>query len=121
MRSAGSRAVDLEFVGFTAHMSSAISFSVFVVALLCPYTSAVPDQRVMPRPFSPMQNAAVDYADMRARVAHAFAEKAHEMSAVITVLQTLSRETAALTEAIQTHCGVKMDAAPIAGRNALRG
>merc|ERR1712107_339737 len=66
--------------------------------------------------FSQVRNAAVDYVDVRARVANAFPEKAHEMSALITVLQTLSKETAALTESIHAHCGVKMSAKPIANR-----
>merc|ERR1712110_618938 len=98
-----------------------LCFSFLVLASCCPYTSAVPAQQVISPSFFKTQDAAVDYVDVRSRVAHAFPEKAHEMSAILTILQTLSRETAALTESIHTHCGVKMAAKPIANRTALRG
>ena len=105
-------------VGLMAHMSFAILSGLFLLSSICPYANATTNQRTLPQTFSQMQSGAVNYADVRTRVAHAFAEKAHEMSAVIGVLQTLSKETAALTETIQTHCGVKMGAVR---RNALRG
>lgn len=108
-------------VTFMAHMRLSIPVSMFVLASICSSTSATPDQRAMPQTFSKLQSAAVNYADVRTRVAHAFAEKAHEMSAVITLLQTLSKETVALTETIHTHCGAKMSTVPIARSNALRG
>ena len=99
------------------NMSFAFRFSVLVLASLCQHMSATP----MPHSFAKTESPAVDYADVRARVQHAFPEKAHEMSAFISVLQTLSKETVALTETIHAHCGVKMDATPIARRTALRG
>ena len=46
----------------------------------------------------------VNYADVRARVEHAFEERAHEMAATLSVLQEVSKETAALLERINTHC-----------------
>ena len=88
--------------------------------MLRSYTRNVSSASTAPL-FSQVRNAAVDYVDVRARVANAFPEKAHEMSALITVLQTLSKETAALTESIHTHCGVKMAAKAIANRTSLRG
>ena len=98
-------AIDLTRCGMA---SFTLCFSVMLLVSCCSFTSAISAQQVLPPSFSQTRNAAVDYADVRARVAHAFPEKAHEMSAIITVLQTLSKETAALTESMHTHCGVKM-------------
>ena len=49
--------------------------------------------------------SSVNYADVRARVAHGFIEKANEMANAIAVLQDLSRATVDLSEQIATHCG----------------
>ena len=46
----------------------------------------------------------VNYAEVRARVTHGFAEKANEMADAIAVLQDLSRATLGLTEDITKHC-----------------
>ena len=46
----------------------------------------------------------VNYAEVRARVAHGFAEKANEMADAIAVLQDLSRTTVDLTDQITKHC-----------------
>ena len=93
-------------------------FALFVLASLNP---SLAEQPLMAQSFSKAPSAIVDYALVRARVANAFAEKAHEMSAVVAVLQTLSKETQALVETIHSHCGAKMEATPNARRSALRG
>ena len=48
---------------------------------------------------------AVNYAEVRMRVAHAYAEKAYEMSLAISELQSLSRQTAGLLADIEKNCG----------------
>ena len=48
----------------------------------------------------------VDYADVRKQVSHAFAERAHEMSATLAVLQGVSKATAAEIKAVQARCGL---------------
>ena len=46
----------------------------------------------------------INYADVRKRVSYAFAEKAHEIADAIAVVQSLSKEGAALLEEIKTQC-----------------
>ena len=46
----------------------------------------------------------VNYADVRARVAKSFPEKANEIANLIAVLQDLSKATVDLTKQISTHC-----------------
>ena len=46
----------------------------------------------------------VNYADVRARVAKSFPEKANEIGNLIAVLQDLSKATVDLTNQISTHC-----------------
>ena len=48
----------------------------------------------------------VDYADVRKQVSHAFAERAHEMSATLAALQGVSKATAAEIKAVQARCGL---------------
>lgn len=46
----------------------------------------------------------INYADVRKRVSYAFAEKANEIADAIAVVQSLSKEGAALLEEIKTQC-----------------
>jgi hypothetical protein len=46
----------------------------------------------------------VNYAAVRARVAHGFSEKANEIADTIAVLQDISRATMDLTDQISVHC-----------------
>ena len=46
----------------------------------------------------------INYADVRKRVQHAFAEKAHEIADAIAVVQSLSKEGATLMEEIRAQC-----------------
>ena len=104
-----------------AHSNKTTCLAFLVFVSLCPsLVVAVPAQPVLPPSLAKAPSAVVDYADVRARVANAFAEKAHEMSAVIAVLQKLSKETTAIVETINTHCGVKLEAAESPMRSALR-
>ena len=48
--------------------------------------------------------ADVNYADVRARVAHGFAEKANEIAETIAVLQDISIATVDLTDKISARC-----------------
>ena len=45
-----------------------------------------------------------DYASARVLVENAYAEKVHEMAGAVNLLLGLSRDTAALIAAINTHC-----------------
>ena len=47
----------------------------------------------------------VNYADVRARVAHAFAAKASELGDAIALVQGLSKESVALLDQIRIYCG----------------
>ena len=46
----------------------------------------------------------VNYAEIRARVANGFIEKANEMADALAVLQDLSRASSGLREQISKHC-----------------
>ena len=46
----------------------------------------------------------VNYAEIRARVANGFIEKANEMADALAVLQELSKATSSLSEQITKHC-----------------
>ena len=46
----------------------------------------------------------VNYAEIRSRVAHAFEEKAYEMSQLLGSLQDASKESQALLAAIDAQC-----------------
>ena len=48
--------------------------------------------------------AVVNYAEIRARVAHGFIEKANEMADAVAVLQDLSKASSGLSEQIKKHC-----------------
>ena len=48
----------------------------------------------------------INYADVRINVAHAFEERAHEMTATLAALQEVSKATVALTREIETKCGI---------------
>ena len=48
--------------------------------------------------------AIVNYAEIRARVANGFIEKANEMADALAVLQDLSRASFGLREQISKHC-----------------
>ena len=103
-----------------APSSKATCFALFLLASVSPSVAA-PAQPLLPQSFSKTPSASVNYADVRARVANAFAEKAYEMSAMVAVLQTLSKETSSLVETIHAHCGAKMEVAPKTRQSALRG
>jgi len=47
----------------------------------------------------------VNYAEVRARVAHAFAAKASELGDAIALVQGLSKESMSLLDQIHTYCG----------------
>eukprot|EP00406_Dinophysis_acuminata_P001574 CAMPEP_0179210966 /NCGR_PEP_ID=MMETSP0797-20121207/96_1 /TAXON_ID=47934 /ORGANISM="Dinophysis acuminata, Strain DAEP01" /LENGTH=75 /DNA_ID=CAMNT_0020916031 /DNA_START=73 /DNA_END=300 /DNA_ORIENTATION=- len=49
--------------------------------------------------------ATVNYADVRARLVYGFAEKANEMHDMISLLQDVSKESAALLDKISRQCG----------------
>ena len=105
-----------------ASIKAAVAFCVLGLASLCQgavassaHTNAL--QSSIPH----VSNAQVDYARVRTRVALAYAEKAHEMSEAIEVLQGLSRETLEVVDAIKTHCGVKLEENAIGKRTSLRG
>ena len=105
-----------------ANMRLALSFRLLALVLLCRSAGAAStqsDEQLLSAPNAP--HTKVDYANVRARVAHAFAEKAHEMSETVAVLQGLSRETRALVDTINANCGMKLEATPAARRTALRG
>jgi DnaJ-domain-containing protein 1 len=46
----------------------------------------------------------INYADVRKRVHHAYAEKANEIADAIAVVQRLSKEGATLLEEIRAQC-----------------
>lgn len=46
----------------------------------------------------------INYAEVRTRVSHAFAEKAHEMTETLAVLQDLSKATSAILADIHAQC-----------------
>lgn len=46
----------------------------------------------------------INYADVRKRVQHAFAEKANEIAEAIAVVQSLSKEGSTLLEEIDSQC-----------------
>ena len=46
-----------------------------------------------------------NYADVRSHVSHAFEERAHEMNAVLGVLQEVSKATLAGIKALEAKCG----------------
>ena len=46
-----------------------------------------------------------NYAEVRTHVSHAFEERAHEMTAVLGVLQDVSKATLAGIKAIEAKCG----------------
>ena len=48
----------------------------------------------------------VNYADVRTHVSHAFEERAHEMMAIVDVLQDVSKATLAGIEAVKGKCGI---------------
>ena len=50
------------------------------------------------------KGAIVNYAEIRARVANGFIEKANEMADALAVLQDLSRASSGLREQISKHC-----------------
>ena len=54
--------------------------------------------------------AKVNYAEVRTRVAHAFAEKAHEVAEAIDVLQSLSKESIGLLDKAKAQCEHYFDA-----------
>ena len=47
----------------------------------------------------------MNYAALRAHVSHAFGERAHEMSATLSVLQDVSKATASKIEKAKANCG----------------
>jgi len=47
---------------------------------------------------------AINYAEVRVRVAHSFPEKANEIADTISVLQDLSKATVDMTDKIVAHC-----------------
>ena len=49
--------------------------------------------------------AKVNYADVRTQMSHSFEERAHEMTAVLGVLQDVSKATQAGIKAIEAKCG----------------
>ena len=49
-------------------------------------------------------SSTINYAEVRARVARGFPEKANEIADTISVLQDISRATVDLTEKISVHC-----------------
>jgi len=46
----------------------------------------------------------INYAEVRARVAHSFPEKANEIADTISVLQDLSKATVEMADQISAHC-----------------
>ena len=46
----------------------------------------------------------VDYGEVRLRVANAFAEKNHELSEMVGVIQSLSKDVMRATDALRTQC-----------------
>ena len=50
----------------------------------------------------------VNYAEVRTRVDHAFEERAHEMTAALSALQGVSKETAALLDRMHAQCGASL-------------
>ena len=105
-----------------AHRIVSLFLRLLALALSCRGSGASsiqPDTRLVAASRAP--TAKVDYAGVRARVAHAFAEKAHEMTETVAVLQKLSKDTVALVDTINMHCGVKLETASTAKRPALRG
>ena len=47
----------------------------------------------------------VNYAEVRTRLVYGFAEKANEMHDMISALQDVSKESTALLDKINLHCG----------------
>ena len=54
---------------------------------------------------TPSSSAAADYADMRVRAQHAYAEKAYELSATLGLLQHTAKQSSALLTEIEARCG----------------
>ena len=54
---------------------------------------------------TPSPAAAVDYAEVRVRVQHAYAEKAYELSAALGLLQQTAKQSSALLTEIDERCG----------------
>ena len=50
-------------------------------------------------------DSAINYADVRARVANSLPEKANEIADFIDTLQDISRATMEMTEKISANCG----------------
>ena len=84
-------------------MSTFLRFLVFS-ACLCGVLGG--DWRQSPLAFGARAKggSVVNYAEVRARVARGFVEKANEMADAIAVLQDLSRATVGLNEQITKHC-----------------
>ena len=47
----------------------------------------------------------INYSAVRAHVSHAFEERAHEMSAVLSVLQQVSKATVSEIDRVKAKCG----------------
>ena len=50
----------------------------------------------------------VNYAEVRRKVEHAFAEKAHELHQSLALVQSLSKATLQVLDKLDTHCGASL-------------
>ena len=75
-------------------------FCLFCVATICPACLA----EQMDAAGRAQEGAAVNYADVRARLARSLPEKVNEIEDFIDTLQDISKATVEMTNQISAHC-----------------
>ena len=79
-------------------------FTLFGLSLRLACSSAVQDRRTADVVAHGVSGGGINYAEVRTRVAHGFAEKANEIADAIAVLHEISKATADLTDKISKRC-----------------
>ena len=85
-------------------MLSFIRWLSFYVCFQLALSSAAGSDRAESLTARDKGSGTVNYADIRARVAHGFAEKGYEIANVVALLQDISKATVDLTDKISAHC-----------------